>query len=78
MASVSGGKAIRELTLSLLQMYELPKDAYNIPEKVAVYDFQKIFVVPAGLALLAALILLLFFHPPKRSSPDLGPAAAGH
>jgi hypothetical protein len=29
-------------------------------------DYYRLFVVPAGVALGAALILLLFFHPPER------------
>ena len=29
------------------------------------WDFQKLFVVPAGIAVGAALLLLFFFHPPE-------------
>jgi hypothetical protein len=30
-------------------------------------DYQKLFLVPAGVALVAAVLLLLFFHPPVNS-----------
>lgn len=32
-----------------------------------VYDFRNMFLVPAGIALAAAVILVLFFHPPKKA-----------
>jgi nucleoside transporter len=35
------------------------------PEEVV--DYQSLFLAPAGLGLAAALILLLFFHPPEKS-----------
>jgi MFS family permease len=40
-------------------------------------DFGKLFLVPAGIAAVAALLLLLFFHPPVAKSPgaELAPAA---
>src|SRR6185312_9440837 len=31
------------------------------------FDFQSIFLVPSGVAVFAALLLLLFFHPPAKS-----------
>jgi nucleoside transporter len=40
-------------------------------------DFQKIFLVPAGLALIAALLLIAFFHPPKRADKATLPGDAG-
>jgi nucleoside transporter len=33
------------------------------------FDFQKLFLAPAGTALVAAILLLLFFHPPKVTVP---------
>jgi nucleoside transporter len=33
------------------------------------FDFRNIFLVPAGIALFAALLLLLFFHPPRSVQP---------
>jgi MFS family permease len=39
-----------------------------------VYDFQKLFLVPSGVALAAALILLVFFHPPEKSPEQKGEA----
>jgi nucleoside transporter len=32
-----------------------------------VYDFQKLFLVPSAIALVAAIFLLVFFHPPAKS-----------
>jgi len=44
-------------------------EIYTVNDKP---DFQRIFMVPCGIALGAALMLLLFFHPPRESSkPDL-------
>ncbi len=37
------------------------------------FDFQMIFVVPCVLALAAALILFLFFHPPQKASVEAAP-----
>ncbi|HWY88152.1 MAG TPA: MFS transporter [Gemmataceae bacterium] len=33
-------------------------------------DFSKLFLVPAGTALFAAILLLLFFHPPAKAAPS--------
>ena len=33
-----------------------------------IIDFSKLFLVPAGIALIAAILLLLFFHPPVRKN----------
>jgi hypothetical protein len=33
-----------------------------------IYQFNKIFLWPAGTALLAALALMLFFHPPRETA----------
>jgi nucleoside transporter len=44
-----------------------------------IYDFRSIFLVPAGIALAAALILLLFFRPPvKKQVEEPGELAATH
>jgi nucleoside transporter len=37
------------------------------------FDFQSIFLVPCGVALVAALFLLLFFHPPAKAEGVLSP-----
>src|SRR5207237_135526 len=37
-----------------------------------VTDFRSVFLVPAGIALFAALLLLVFFHPPAKK--EAGPA----
>jgi hypothetical protein len=37
------------------------------------FDFQAIFLVPMGTALVAALLLLLLFHPPARARPEAAP-----
>jgi MFS family permease len=36
---------------------------YQVAENV--WDFQHLFLVPAGVAIVAALLLLIFFHPPQ-------------
>jgi hypothetical protein len=41
-----------------------------------VYDFQKLFLVPCAVAIFAAIILLVFFHPPKRSEANSSGASA--
>jgi MFS family permease len=43
-----------------------------------VINFRGLFLVPSGVAVTAALILLLFFHPPERARAELHvePAAA--
>ena len=38
-------------------------------------DFKSLFLVPFGAAVLAAIILAIFFHPPRDVK---APAAAGH
>jgi nucleoside transporter len=41
------------------------EEAFTDSQKVV--DYHKLFLVPAGMGLVAALILLLFFHPPKKA-----------
>lgn len=41
-------------------------------------DFSKLFLVPSLTALVAAVLLLLFFHPPKLQIPDEGKVAPAH
>jgi nucleoside transporter len=41
------------------------------PQKMTYVDFHHLFLVPSGVALAAALFLLLFFRPPERAE-DLG------
>jgi len=38
------------------------------------WDFQRLFAVPAAVAIGAALILLLFFHPPRTATAPSAPA----
>ncbi len=38
-----------------------------------VYDFHSLFLVPAGVAFIAALYLFLFFHPPERADASPHP-----
>lgn len=46
---------------------------------VTVVNYQKLFLVPTGLAVLATLLLLAFFHPPsKRPETPGGPGNAPH
>jgi nucleoside transporter len=41
-------------------------------------DFRSLFLVPSGVALLAAVFLFLFFRPPEKAARALHPAAAPH
>jgi nucleoside transporter len=47
---------------------------FSGPDKAV--DFRNIFLVPAGIALLAALLLLLLFHPPRKVEPKPGQVPA--
>mgnify|MGYP002777994851 CR=1 FL=1 len=49
-------------------------------DKEPIYDFQRIFIVPAGMALVAALLLLVAFWPPARrtEAPSTGITSAPH
>jgi MFS family permease len=49
------------------------------PPHFKVFDFEKLFMYPSATALLAALVLALFFRPPAMSSPESGkPVAPAH
>jgi nucleoside transporter len=39
-------------------------------------DFSRMFLIPAGTALVAAILLCLFFHPPDKAVPEDGKAIA--
>jgi len=41
-------------------------------------DYRTLFLVPAGMAVVAALLLALFFHPPKSVETLAGPGSAPH
>jgi nucleoside transporter len=42
-------------------------------------DYQKLFLVPTGLALVAAILLAIAFHPPKKAEPEIeGAVVPGH
>jgi MFS family permease len=42
-------------------------------------DYQKLFLVPTGLALVAAIILAIAFHPPKKAEAEIeGAVVPGH
>jgi len=44
-----------------------------------VTDYRSLFLVPTGMAIVAAVLLLLFFHPPKDGATDTsGATAAAH
>jgi nucleoside transporter len=47
--------------------YLCPKVSEFFPANTAKEQFRSWFLVPAGMALVAALFLLLFFHPPKKA-----------
>jgi hypothetical protein len=41
-------------------------------------DYKSLFLIPAGLAVVAAVLLLLFFRPPNRGPVQVGAAAPAH
>jgi MFS family permease len=41
-----------------------------------VVDFSKMFLIPCGAAVVAAILLFLFFHPPDKAAPEGGKGAA--
>jgi nucleoside transporter len=50
-------------------------DAQGNPQPVI--DFHQLFLVPAAIGLVAALILLIFFRPPEKKQKDLEGAVSG-
>ena len=56
-----------------------PNLQVNLPKvRVMANDFQKLFLFPSGMALFAALILVLFFHPPALKAEAGGAVVTGH
>jgi len=43
---------------------------------VQVVDFSKMFLIPSGIAVVAAVLLFLFFHPPATATPADGKGVA--
>jgi hypothetical protein len=43
---------------------------------VDVVDFSRMFLIPSGTAVVAAVLLFLFFHPPATAAPTDGKGAA--
>jgi len=43
-----------------------------------VVNFSQMFLIPSGTALIAAIILVLFFHPPAKAVAAEGKAAPAH
>jgi hypothetical protein len=42
-------------------------------------NYQSLFVVPAGMALVGAVLLAIFFHPPKETQAEaVGQVATAH
>ena len=41
-------------------------------------DYHKLFLLPSGLALVAAVVLVLFFKPPTARPGTVGTGAAPH
>jgi nucleoside transporter len=56
------------------QWYAIPEGEARF-EKASRIDYRKLLLYPSGTALFAAVLLLLFFHPPKMKTPD-DPAVA--
>ncbi|HEY0076568.1 MAG TPA: MFS transporter [Abditibacteriaceae bacterium] len=58
------------------------KDHYSIKDpvtqKVTEIDWQTLFLVPAGMAFVAVVLMALFFKPPTERPEEVGAAAAPH
>jgi len=39
-------------------------------------DFSRMFLIPAGTALVAAILLAFLFHPPEKAAPEEGKGVA--
>jgi len=48
----------------------------TLPSGEKVVDFSSMFLIPSGTAVVGAILLLLFFHPPKTAGPADGKVAA--
>jgi hypothetical protein len=59
-------------SLSAVTEKELPATA------VRDHDFQSLFLYPSGMAIFAALLLLVFFRPPASKAEAAGAVALGH
>ena len=46
--------------------------------EVATTDYRTVLLVPSGLAFVAAILLVLFFHPPKGNLEMAKPGAMPH
>jgi nucleoside transporter len=59
-----GDLAAKWLFIPLMNSWKVSKTLAN-GETVAMIDYHKLFLVPSGLALVAAVILAVAFHPPR-------------
>lgn len=72
-----GDLAAKWLFVPLMKAWQVtaPAGAEGTREMI---DYQKLFLVPVGLALVATVLLALFFHPPKEVSAGGNEAAPAH
>jgi MFS family permease len=72
-----GDLAAKWLFIPLMNSWKTVKPAIEGAPVKEMIDYQKLFLVPVGLALAAAVLLAVAFHPPKEVSAQ-GSAAPPH
>jgi nucleoside transporter len=71
------GPKQESISLAVEAPKKKPETADKIPKgRASDFDFEKLFLYPAGTALLAAILLALFFHPPKDAPEEKDGAVA--
>ncbi len=77
-ASAQGLFNVMILGFGAIASYSLaPWLIQNVFTTAGVTDFRGLFLVPCAVALLAIIVMALFFHPPDRGSAPSQPARAG-
>jgi len=73
-----GDLAAKWLFIPLMNSWKTTKLSLEGAPMKEMIDYQKLFLVPVGLALIAAVLLAIAFHPPKEVSADGSSAAPPH
>lgn len=69
-----GDLAAKWLFVPLMGAWKVPVEGGG-----TMIDYQRLFLVPTGLALFAAILLAIAFHPPKKAEPEIeGAVVPGH
>jgi MFS family permease len=71
-----GQEVITEVIEGLVTRFVVAADGTRTI--IEVVNYRTMLLYPAGAALVAAFLLLLFFHPPKNTADVSGPADTGH